>query len=82
MRDDDVTLPMIGAQSQFPFQTDGRVEFGFEGGFSFGWKSDREAIEISDGTFLITSDNDMRIGDVYKFETEEVESRGVKRERE
>jgi len=61
--DNDITMPMFGAQTQIPIRSGG-IEFGFEAGFSFGWKSDREAIQIDDGTFLITSDNQVRIGDL------------------
>ncbi|MFT5049416.1 MAG: opacity protein-like surface antigen [Chlamydiales bacterium] len=62
-RDDGLSMPMIGAQGQVVNRS-GRLEWGFEGGFSLGWDSDREAVVIDTGTVLVLADNNMRIFDL------------------
>lgn len=62
-RDDGPTMPLIAAQGQLVNHR-GPLEWGLEGGFSFGWDSDREAVVIDTGTVLVFADNNMRVFDL------------------
>lgn len=57
---DDASLstPLIGAQFMYPVRRQ-RLEWGYEGGFSLGWKNDTNAYVIDTGTVLVQADNEM-----------------------
>ena len=61
--DADATMPLIGAQLQVPLRL-GRLEFGYEGGFSLGWDSEHEAYVIDTGVVLVKTDNKVRLFDI------------------
>ena len=61
--EDDSTLPLIAAQVQVPVRN-ARLEWGYEGGFSLGWKSERNAYVIDTGTVLISADNQAFLFDI------------------
>lgn len=61
--DGEATMPLIAAQLQVPLRP-GRLEFGYEAGFSLGWDSEREAFVIDTGTVLIKADNNAFLFDV------------------
>jgi len=62
-RDDGPTMPLIAAQGQLVNRR-GPLEWGLEGGFSYGWDSDREAVVIDTGAVLVFADNNMRVFDL------------------
>jgi opacity protein-like surface antigen len=61
--DGDLSVPLIAAQFQVPLRQQ-RLEWGYEGGFSLGWESDRDAVVIDTGTVLVRADNDLRVFDL------------------
>jgi len=63
VEDADTSMPLIGAQVQVPLRP-GRLEFGYEGGFSLGWDSEHEAYYIDTGVVLVATDNKVRLFDV------------------
>lgn len=63
VEDADTSMPLIAAQLQVPIRP-GRLEFGYEGGFSLGWDSEHEAYFIDTGTVLVATDNKVRLFDL------------------
>lgn len=57
-------LPAIGGGAQWKLSGE-RVDFGFEGMISFGWRADATAIAVGGGGALIAVDVDLLLIDLY-----------------
>lgn len=65
VRDSGVsTFPMLGGSMQHVL-SDGDVQVGVEGGFTFGWDSDTTTIAVGNGTIVTERDNDVFLLDGF-----------------
>jgi opacity protein-like surface antigen len=58
------TFPMLGGAWQHALR-DGRLQLGVEGGFTFGWDSDRTTIVTGGGAVVTERDNDVFLLDGF-----------------
>lgn len=62
---DSRTLPLLGGALQYPVWGGPRFQFGFEGGGTVAWESDRVRIATGGGTVIVVADNDLFLADAF-----------------
>jgi opacity protein-like surface antigen len=61
---DDATMPLIGGVFQYALAGRG-PRIGLEGGFTFGWQGDFDAVLVQSGTLVVRLDNELVLWDLF-----------------
>jgi opacity protein-like surface antigen len=62
---DEATLPVIGGAFMQPLGGNERFSYGLEGGLSFGWDGDIEAVVVGSGGIAVAGSTDVFLGDLF-----------------